>query len=386
MKARLRRGWHLARRFGLRALARVLPAVRSDRPVWVFGGSSGREYCDNSRALFEHVLAARPDVDAVWQIDPSSPDVERLPHGTRWVDLTSLEAFRLTRSADVVVFSHGVQDVAGLYGNRRGVVVRLGHGLTAFSKTQGATPVSLRRIVERVSIAPVASEFERAHKREWGFTDAQLPVTGLARWDRLRSLAVPTTERRTVLFAPTWRPWLTADEFAGSDYWRNVDAFIADEALRERLAAAGLELAVFAHPAVRSMLVERLGSSGGVQVLQHGDDVPEVLGRSALFVTDFSSICFDALTLRVPVAFFHFDLERYLEDRGTYIDPRQRLFGPVAHDPAELRELITAAVGDGRWFTEFEPDVERWAAMAFAHEDSRNCDRILDAIDSIRML
>lgn len=378
----LERATRMAGRGTLRLGARLLPS-RGEKGLWVFGAVSGREYCDNSRALFEHVLAVRSDVTPVWQIDADSPDVERLPAGARWVDRRSLEAHRLTRAAEVVVFSHGTHDVAGLYGNRHGVVVRLGHGLTAFGRSRGATPISLRRMVQRVSLAPVASEFERANKRDWGFADRQLPVTGLPRWDRLRELRASSTGRETVLFAPTWRRWLRPGDFEQSDYWHHVRAFLTNDVIREQLRADGLRLAVFAHPAVRSMLADRLGTHS-VEVVGSGEEVPAVLARSALFITDWSSIAFDALTIRVPTAFYQFELDRYLAERGSYVDLRQPLFGPSTSDLEDLAGIIQSFTESGRSFPAFDDRVRRWAGELFAFEDSDNCARVVSAIDHCR--
>lgn len=377
----MERARRVVERTAFAAAARLRP-MRSSKPLWVFGAAAGREYCDNSRALYEHVLAHRPDIEAVWQIDRGSMDAADLPAGAQWVDRRSWSAYRLTRAADVVVFSHGVQDVAGLYGNRRGTIVRLGHGLTAFGLTRGVTPVSVRRMVRRVALAPVASEFERGHKRAWGFSEAQLPITGLARWDPLRAAAAAGRPRDFVLFAPTWRTWLTDEGFEQSHYWQHVQAVLEDQVIRAHLRERGLSLAVFAHPAIRSMLGARL-STAPVEIVPDGAALPEALARSALFLTDFSSIAFDALAIRVPTIFFHFDVERYVAERGSYVDLTSRLFGPTAHSIKDLRDHLKRLPPPGLGFQDFERDVEQWASRVFAYEDTENCRRVVAAIEAV---
>ena len=107
-----------------------------DRPLWVLGGSAGREYCDNSSASHWFLLRERPDIDAVWVIDRRSVDVDTVAAVGPWVDYGSVDAYRLTASADVLAFSHGVHDLPGLLHNRDATIARLGHGLTAFKKTR----------------------------------------------------------------------------------------------------------------------------------------------------------------------------------------------------------------------------------------------------------
>jgi CDP-glycerol glycerophosphotransferase (TagB/SpsB family) len=350
--------------------------------LWVFGSTIGREYCDNSRAVFEFVRAHRPDVRAVWLIDADSPDVADLDDDS-WVDRRSIEAHRLTRAADVVVFSHGVADVAGLYSNRRGVVVRLGHGLTAFGLTRGKTAHSLRRMVRRVTVAPIASQFERQHKLEWGFTADQLPITGLARWDMLRAERgrADGDARDLFILAPTWRSWLTRGGLTESDYWRAVSSVVESETLRRLLRESGLRLALFVHPILRAQVADRVQRDDRVEFIRRGADLPAALARARLFMTDWSSIAFDALALRVPTLFWHFDVDRYLATRGSYVDLKQRLFGPTVETAHDIEAAVARFVRSGLKFPDFEADQAEWARRAFAYEDESNSARVVAEIE-----
>ena len=355
----------------------------TETQLWVFGGSSGREYTDNSRALYEHVLGHQPAVEAVWLGHEESEHRTLAPARSRWVPMHGTEAYRLTRAADVVVFSHGIHDVAGLYGNSKGIVVRLGHGLTAFKNTRGRLPWSTARMVRRVDLAPVASEFERAHKAAWGFSDEQLPVTGLPRWDPMLRLRSTTADRdrNVALYAPTWRDWLGRDPAGDERFWRGIEAFTSAET-QGLLRELGLEPAVFAHPVLRSYIVEGLRRIGadGVRIVTRGADLPDVLSRAALVVTDYSSLAWDALYLEIPTLFHHFDVDRYVTERAPFVDLRDRLWGPVATDDASLRAALTEFGAARGSFPDHAADRVRWSDRAFAFRDDHNCARVGDAI------
>lgn len=366
------------------AAARVTPLRSPRRPLWVLGGSSGREYCDNARALHEYLVEERPDVRTVWVIDRRSPDVPEVAQRSEWVDHRSVAAHRLVRAADVLAYSHGIHDLPGLLSNRSAVIARLGHGLTAFKRTRGRMPRRLQRTVNRVDLAPVASTFEQENKEAWGFPREKLPVTGLARWDLMRRLRQETDERDTVLFALTWREWMGPSSFRETPYWRTMTELADTRWFTSLLADAGLSTTLFVHPLIRETVVSGMASlPRPPQLITRGKEVPAALARSALVVTDYSSLAWDALHLGIPVAFLHFDLDDYLSRRSSFVDLRSRLFGPAVPTVGDLADTVAEFLGDGCRFPEYEEDARKWADLAFAHDDERNCERIVHSIDCL---
>ena len=74
-------------------------------------------------------------------------------------------------------------------------------------------------------------------------------------------------------------------------------------------------------------------------------DLNSYLGYCNLLLTDYSSVALDFLLLARPILYFMPDLERYVAQRGFYIDPLQ-LPGTVTRDHASLvqalQRLLTA--------------------------------------------
>jgi CDP-glycerol glycerophosphotransferase (TagB/SpsB family) len=357
----------------------------SGRPLWVLGASAGLEYCDNVRSIHEYLQMNRPDLEAVWVIDRDSADVNEVSRIGPYVDHRSLAAHRLVRAADVLVFSHGIHDLPGLLSNRRATMARLGHGLTALKQTKGRQPRSLQRMTSRVDLAPVASQFEQANKRTWGFEDHQLPITGLARWDTMQTARADCAESSTVLFALTWRDWISSDNLEASDYWRQMEMLANSDCLAPALQPTGLSVELFTHPLIRRALQPRLeGLQAPPLMITRGAEVPTALARSALLITDYSSLAWDALFLGIPVIFFQFDVDEYLAHRASFVDLRGRLFGPTVRTVSELESAIQSFVGAGLRLPAYEADQARWAETAFAYRDDRNCERIVASIEQVR--
>ena len=365
-----------------RAAAAVTPRQRGDRPLWVLGGSAGREYCDNASALHRFLLRERPDVDAVWVIDRRSADVGMVATVGPWVDHGSVEAHRLIASADVVAFSHGVHDLPGLLHNRNATIARLGHGLTAFKKTKDPTTRSVRRMTRRVDVAPVASAFEREHKGPWGFETSELPITGLPRWDLMKEDAASSPRQDEVLYALTWRDWITPSTLEKSEYWQQLSR-LADRLWRpDEAGLDSLRPGLFLHPLVRAAMAPRLDSlPTKPRLVSGGSQLPAALARSALLVTDYSSLAWDALYLGVPVIFFHFDRAQFVARHGSYVDLGSRLFGPTAETVDELHTYIGDFLANDRRLVGYKNDQAAWASRAFAFTDDDNCRRVVEAIE-----
>ena len=115
-----------------------------------------------------------------------------------------------------------------------------------------------------------------------------------------------------------------------------------------------------------------------------GSQLPAALSRSALLVTDYSSLAWDALYLGVPVIFFHFDRAQFLTHHGSYVDLGSRLFGPTAETVDEFHTYIADFLANDRRLVGFENDQAAWASRAFAFTDDGNCRRVVEAVGTSR--
>jgi CDP-glycerol glycerophosphotransferase len=365
--------------------ARVLPAPSSDRGAWVFGGASGRSYSDNSSVLHRHVLLTRPETATLWAIDGDSPDRAVVEQLGGCIERRSLAAHRLALAADVIVFSHGVHDVPGMMFADGAVRVRLGHGLTAFGRTRGRMPRSTQRMTQAVDLAPVASRMEQDHKVDWGFPREKLPITGLPRWDDMVAHrgAGPTRQRPLVLYAPTSRPWHTDVDATPRGALKPIHELLHSPRLAAMLAAGVFDLGIYFHQITRYRFGPFEWLPPGVEVITEERRLPEFIATSSLVVSDYSSILWDALYVDVPVILFQFDRAEHERLRGSYLDLRQRLFGPNVDTADATLDALEMAVADGFQLEGWADDRERWQERAFAYRDADNCARVVERIASL---
>ena len=72
--------------------------------------------------------------------------------------------------------------------------------------------------------------------------------------------------------------------------------------------------------------------------------VNEMLMRCRMLITDYSSVCWDILYQDKPTLFYQFDLDKYNEAHGSYIDMKTELFGDRAETQEQLMEFLEEAV------------------------------------------
>jgi hypothetical protein len=218
-------------------------------------------------------------------------------------------------------------------------------------------------------------------------------LTGLPRFDRLRELGakVAPRERNLVLVAPTWRSWLTGDmdivsqrrelspQVLESDFMKSWLAVLTSDRLRAAAEAQGAVVGFLPHPNLQPLL-EQVELPAWVRPLSFDDnDVQELFARSAVLVTDYSSMAFNSAYLDRPVVYFQFDRDRVLggEHVGSkgYFDYERDGYGPVVIDPEAAVDVTVTALEKG-----LSPEYQQRIVDAFPERDGRCCERVTEAV------
>jgi hypothetical protein len=368
------------------AVSRVLPASDVAASPWLFGGASGRSYSDNCRSVHEAVCILPDRPECYWVIDADSEDSAAASAVGPIVFRNTLRAHRLVQAAEVIFFSHGLHDVPGLMWSRGALRVRLGHGLTAFGRATGRLPRSARRLTATVDLAPVASRMEQRHKADWGFSEEQLPITGLPRWDTLlyeRSRALDLDGPPLVLYAPTSRPWHSAEDASPSGALRPMFEFLQSERLQSALTNGHFRLSLYIHQNTRYHFSHQLRFPEEIELVTSEAKLPATIASANLVISDYSSILWDALYIDTPAIFFQFDRAEHEANRGSFIDLHSRLFGPNVTTVVELLDELDHACADGFEVGAWREDRQRWQDIAFAYRDARNTQRVLNVVQSL---
>ncbi|OIH94904.1 MULTISPECIES: CDP-glycerol glycerophosphotransferase family protein [unclassified Curtobacterium] len=379
------------------ALARTRRARERFRDAWVFIDRD-TDANDNAEHAYRWVRRHRPDINAYFVLNRDSKDWDRLHHeGFRMIAFRSLEWVQLMLHAQHVASSHIADFVtkplpAKVFGQPRFHFTFLQHGVINYdlsrwlnSKRPGLFVVSTPQ--EKAAIA--------GHG-QWIFSEHEVVLTGLPRFDALLEKSRSTDEqhRDLILVMPTWRHYLVGAQVAGSGAWERDDRFMesrfakeytalmSSPSLRDLAARTGKKLALMPHPLLRPYLSD-FDLPPDVEVLDFATNgIQDVLARSAAFVTDFSSLAFDAAFIDVPVVYFHFDMKEFFggshSGRRGYFDYERDGFGEVTGSVAEVEgALDRIAAQDYRPSDTFRDR----AARTFVTRDGRNAERVITAME-----
>lgn len=236
----------------------------------------------------------------------------------------------------------------------------------------------------------VSSEMERETllQKSYGYQDEDILLTGLAKWDGLRD-----EQEQIISIMPDWRRylvtgqdpvsgrWDTVDDFALSRYagfYRNIlnNRQLLDEA--ERL---GYRICFRLHPSFREDAVRAFDIPDTIETAGEGEAVCDIIGRSALLVTDYSSVCCEAAYLRRPVIYAQFDREEFFSGKHMVtqgpFDYERDGFGETVYTEEELVSLITGYMRSG---CRQKEEYRRRFEDMITYTDHDNCARIYTAI------
>ena len=258
--------------------------------------------------------------------------------------------------------------------NRR--LVFLQHGVIALKK------VDFFRSGTNVVDLFVTSN-DREHDiivEELGYQPQEVIITGLARWDVLEDRS-GTAEKRTILVMPTWRNWLeeVSDEtFRQSDYYRNYMELLNSPRLEQYLEQYDLYLNFYIHPKFREYIGNFSISGDRVRLIPFGSEpLNRLIMECSMLITDYSSVCWDVYYQGKPVLFYQFDVDKYNETQGAYIDLETELFGDRAVNNDQLFALMEEEAADD---FRLKPKYAEMRRSMYKYIDRNNSKRVCEEI------
>ncbi|MDO4976277.1 MAG: CDP-glycerol glycerophosphotransferase family protein [Eubacteriales bacterium] len=267
---------------------------------------------------------------------------------TKTIDLLSKKEIRecakLCAKAHVIILEDFYPQLHSLSLRPETKVVQLWHacgafktfGLTRMGKQGGAPQSSMNH--RNYNLAPVSSEAIRGiYAEAFGISKAKVQALGVPRTDVLydedykkKKIAelyekYPSLEgKKVVLFAPTFRGDGNKDAYYPADAF-DVNQFM--EYLPEDTF-----LIVKHHPFVHQSVNVMSTYENRVMDLTGKDHINDLLLITELLITDYSSSVFEAAILDVPMLFYAFDKEEYIESRDFYCDYDNFAPGYVEYD------------------------------------------------------
>ncbi|MDN7131954.1 CDP-glycerol glycerophosphotransferase family protein [Halomonas sp. MC140] len=315
-----------------------------EKKAWLIFEKFSKTAQDNSYYFFMDIVNKRPNVYYV--IEKDSPDRKYLTgYEDNVVEFMSKEHMLLLLSCELMISSETRGHVYAwrrVFGKFREAVFKkpyvfLQHGVTAMKKND----VNLAK-TSHICAADkfvVSCDFEKniILRDNFGYSESDLIVSGFPRWN---TFIDKSEEFNEIFIMPTWRNWLEGmqeNEFKETDYFKEYTDLLSSESLREILIDYDYKVNFYLHPKIIEQLKNFDKQHDRINLIQFGESsVRELLMRSKLLITDYSSVAWDFYYLKKPVIFFHFDEQKYLKYHGSHIDFSSELPAKAVKSGCEL--------------------------------------------------
>jgi CDP-glycerol glycerophosphotransferase (TagB/SpsB family) len=380
------------RRWRLLLLIRTLTRpLFFGRQIWIVGERRDTAQ-DNGLHFFRFVRRSHPQRHVYYVIERDSPEYRKIRRLGHVVAHSSWRHQLLMLHADVLANAFSVRYLIPRSWERSGYSYQLAWRIGALrvflQHGVHISPAALQRMTTGYDIVITSATRETQALRQVSGYDEQLVETGLPRYDAL----APGPSSRTVLLVTTWRRYLPsrvfagqgrkADSFDGSAYQRFTSGLLQSMRLHQILERHDHRLVFLPHHNLADQFHQVRPASDRVQVLEPtGDDIQRLVRTCDVFVTDHSSVHFDAAYLGKPVIYARFDREEYESRHAapSWFDFERDGYGPVTETLDETLDELERVLSTGCLQQQvYRERIER----LLTHHDQHNAQRLLDVIEA----
>ncbi|MEZ9576832.1 MULTISPECIES: CDP-glycerol glycerophosphotransferase family protein [unclassified Vibrio] len=307
----------------------------------IFNSGFNLEFNDNSKYLFFHFLKYNPEFEIKFVINDRIKRHKLIKsYGEHFISSNSLKSIFYILQSKTWVTSSLETPIGGFFLAKRRNIFHLGHGAPLKNIGLSEKYNNWKKIIYYHILKGNFSYFistSDVFSTNWSkcidLSKANVLVSGQARNDTTIKLAESGksfSNHRSVLYAPTWRPFSETEIFPFED----KDLAL----LNEHLIVLGVVIYVRLHPNFNLQNDNGYKNFSNIEILSRNtvNDINEVLGLFDLVITDYSSIYIDFLLTRKPVLFLPYDYEQYKHTIGFSIDYHDNTPGPKPQNQVEF--------------------------------------------------
>lgn len=250
-------------------------------------------------------------------------------------------------------------------------------GFTRLSKPKGSPqPTRNHRSYDYVTVS--STYCKKCHSEGFGISTDNVVATGIPRTDVFFDEEYKKNARdkfftehpqfagkKIVLFAPTFRGMVKETAFYPTEMFdlNTVCKQLPDEYV----------FIVKHHPFVNDKQPIPEKYKDRIIDLSEDTELNDLLFVTDVIITDYSSLVFEASLLDIPMIFYVFDLEKYVNERDFYFDFKLYAPGKIVYSQEQLIDVIEK----NDFCTE---KIKPFADMFFDHRDGKSTQRVVDLI------
>lgn len=336
---------------------------RSYKGCWVFADRADKAD-DNAEHFYKFVTAQAAAPKAYFVLARDSVDWPRLTEaGFKLIEFDSPTHLLALAGARFVISSQATPKIRYPIARKyidticRADFVFLQHGIIA---TDCSGWINKHNFKVFITSTPTEYKSLTDPDGPYNLSPSRVFLTGMPRFDTLFQKK-NDFEKDIIAVMPTWRAYLAESSAApgggfrprsdvrNSEYFLNWTEFLTSPQLRDVCRDTGKKVALMPHPIFRTVFSDlELGDhiySPPIEVTYQ-----DIILRSAMCITDYSSVANDMASIDVPIVHFAFPEQDMTQGRHTSTvnldEMRRTAMGPVLTSKDDLlREVAALAAG-----------------------------------------
>lgn len=221
-------------------------------------------------------------------------------------------------------------------------------------------------------------EYKSVLENNYNYDENIVKMLGLPRFDNLRN----DETKKQILIMPSWRNYLTDcsfDEISESELFKHFNSLINNENLIKNAEKYDYEIIFKPHPQIYKF-IDLFDENDYVKIASKDEKYQELFNKSALMITDYSSVAFDFAYLKKPVIYYQYSDDYHFSSKTGYFKYDTMGFGEIIENESELIDLTEKYMQDNcKMKDKYIKRVEDF----FTYTDKNNCKRVYDHIKEI---
>lgn len=352
----------------------LIPLGKRKQDYILIGSHLGEQYVDNNKVFFEYCINKNENI--YWVLNKNSIAEKMNSYTDNIVYRGSIKGFLMAYRSKCIIVSHSFADVVPIFYKLKKQLnlkaIFVSHGVYGFKKAKLIKP----NYYQQFEFITAVGEREKLIKQtSLNLEENQVKILGLPRFDKL----VFNKGNGNILVMLTWRDQKYLD-IEASEYYIQLKKLLQNKRLIDYLDEKKIKVNVVLHPFVHQYYdsIEILESEN-IVILPRNTDIQQELIKNSLLITDYSSVSWDFAYMNKPVIFYQFDLKEYLNNRGSYLDLYNELFGIQTFTAEETVDSIISIIEDNYLLKNQKNFITDYIKFI----DKNNCERLHQAIHSI---
>ena len=351
------------------------------KDIWLIE-ENPNEACDNGYILFKYIRKTRKDINVYYIINKKSKDLIKIKFLGNIIYHKSLKHWIYYLNAKRIIVtqkyanpSPALFHILHKYNLIKTSRIFLQHGITK----DNAKMFYYDRCKFKLFICGAKREYKYI-KENFNYPNNNVVYTGFARFD---NLDLNKKINKFILICPTWRNYINnQNDF--DIFMKNYYDLINNKNLINYIEKNNITIQLVLHKNMKKFKLNKNNISKNI-IINHNEevDIQELLNKTDLLITDFSSLYFDIAYRQRPIIYYQFDTNKYRKNQleEGYFSYEKDGFGDIFNNSDLVINKIKYYIDNN---FKIEDKYLKRMNLFFERKDKDNCKRILDEIEMIK--